>query len=79
MNSSGLLAWHSKKINVANVHHNNTKCKAGSRIDIRYLKQGSDGRPLCMRCDALNRTRGQSLALSPNQSTIDTMVRKAAS
>ncbi len=58
MNSSALPAWHSKKINVANVHHNNTRCKAGSRIDIRYLKQGSDARPLCRRCDALNRTRG---------------------
>jgi len=55
MNSSNMLAWYSKKINVANVYHNNTKCKAGNRIEPTNLKEGDDGRPLCRRCDELNR------------------------
>lgn len=47
MNSRNMLAWHSKKINVANVYHNNTKCKAGNRIEPTNLNEGKDGRPLC--------------------------------
>jgi hypothetical protein len=55
MNFRNMLAWHSKKINVANVHHNNTNCKAGNRIEIHYLEQGTGGRPICRRCEALNK------------------------
>jgi hypothetical protein len=54
MNSRNMPAWHSKKINVANVYHNNTKCRAGNRIETRYYEQGTDGRTLCRRCAALN-------------------------
>jgi hypothetical protein len=55
MNSLNMLTWHSRKINVADVYHNNTKCKAGNRIELQYLEQGTDGRPLCRRCEALNK------------------------
>ena len=61
MNSRNMLTWHSKKTNVANVYHNNTKCRAGNRIETRYVKQGTDGRPLCRRCDALNGARQSTL------------------
>jgi hypothetical protein len=54
MNSRNMLTWHSKKTNVANVYHNNPRCKAGNRIEIQYLEQGTGGRPLCRRCEALN-------------------------
>ena len=56
MNSQNIPAWHSKKRNVANVYHNNTKCEAGSRIEPQQVEQGTGGRPLCRRCKLLNTT-----------------------
>jgi hypothetical protein len=55
MNSRNKLAWHSKKITVANVYDNNHTCKAGNRIEIQYREHGKGGRPLCRRCEALNK------------------------
>jgi hypothetical protein len=54
MNSQNIHAWHSKKPNVANVYHNNPKCEAGNRIETQQIQQGTGGRPLCRRCNALN-------------------------
>ena len=56
MNSQNIPAWHSKKRNVANVYHNNTRCEAGNRIETQQVQQGTGGRPLCRRCKSLNTT-----------------------
>ena len=47
-------SWHSSKPNLANVYHNNDRCKNGNSIASRYCKQGTDSRPLCGHCKRLN-------------------------
>ena len=38
------------------VYHDNTACKQGSLIGKNYRRYGTDNRPLCKRCAALNAT-----------------------
>jgi len=38
------------------VHHNNTACKEGKRIEKNHRRYGTDNRPLCKRCAELNAT-----------------------
>jgi hypothetical protein len=35
-------------------YHDNTACKLGSHIAKNYRRYGTDNRPLCKRCAALN-------------------------
>ena len=43
-------AWHSL---MANVHHNNTNCNIGGRIERENRRPGTGGKPLCSACVTL--------------------------
>jgi len=51
-------AWYSTEqdetATTAPVYHNNTACKPGKLIDKNFRRYGTDNRPLCKRCGALN-------------------------
>lgn len=44
------IPWHSVK---ETVHHNNTSCSAGTRIEPEYRRGGKGGKPLCEECKRL--------------------------
>ena len=46
--------WHSVKLNVPQVYHNDTECKTGNNIEAENVRQGTGGRPLCKECAGLN-------------------------
>ena len=37
------------------VYHNNDRCEDGQKIQSLHRVQGTDGRPLCRKCAALDR------------------------
>lgn len=42
--------WHSVK---EDVHHDNTDCNAGYRIETENLRAGTGNKPLCSECQRL--------------------------
>jgi hypothetical protein len=38
------------------VYHVNTACRQGKLIEKNFRRYGTDNRPLCKRCEALNAT-----------------------
>lgn len=46
-------AFHSMKEKTPNVHHDNSKCTEGRRLERLYLNFGTAGRPLCAHCERL--------------------------
>ena len=38
-----------------NVHHNDSRCKAGNKIEKKYRRPGSGGNLLCPQCALLKR------------------------
>ena len=42
--------WHSIR---QDVHHNNRRCTEGNNIEPWYCDQGTGGKRLCLRCEAL--------------------------
>ncbi len=46
------LPWHREH---AKVHHNNSDCVLGNRIEKESRKKGTGGLPLCERCKQLNK------------------------
>jgi len=49
-----VAAFHSKKLNARNVHHDNNKCTEGNNIERHYLAPGTGGRPKCEHCARLD-------------------------
>ena len=45
--------FHSVKLYVNNVYHDNDKCVDGNNIERQYLRSGTGGRPRCERCNQL--------------------------
>jgi hypothetical protein len=45
--------FHSVKDSDKKVHHDNSLCTEGNNIEKQYLRQGTDGRPRCLRCNEL--------------------------
>jgi hypothetical protein len=43
--------WHSAR---ASVHHNNTECPAGAKMENADYREGTGGKPLCAECYRLN-------------------------
>lgn len=41
------VPWHSVK---QVVHHNNTSCDSGMKIEAEYRRGGTGGKPLCSEC-----------------------------
>lgn len=46
-------AWHSIH---SDVHHNNTGCNTGHKIDPKHRRQGTGGKPLCQECSRRNQS-----------------------
>jgi hypothetical protein len=38
----------------ANVHHHNTACKVGKKVEKNHHRYGTDNRPLCKECARLD-------------------------
>ncbi|MCH8978075.1 MAG: hypothetical protein IH945_02385 [Armatimonadetes bacterium] len=45
------MPWHAAK---EPVHHNNTLCEEGKKIEPAHRLPGTVGKPLCKECETLN-------------------------
>jgi hypothetical protein len=52
---SKVWPWHSAQPGTPNIHHSNSSCPEGNKIERENRREGTGGHPLCEQCERLNR------------------------